>query len=279
MTAKLVNTVMQTIFMREYNGAFISHGVAWNRIASSFPELYLNALERLLYFDWYTACFVADPAQAAMWSNYGDGHRGVCLKFKTSSLPSGRPALTLQHIVGLSGTQNKVQPVRDFRPVELHKVQYKDRYAEIDFFRSLGRLTHRQLGFWFGSSGSAVSSTGVDLLQESKQWRQGYWEAFHATVTTKLLDWQHEREFRVTLHSAITDLSDPTSRKLGYRFDDLQGIIFGIKTSNEDKFAIIRIVQDKCKREGRKHFEIHQAYYSRRTGAIATAPWDLLGLG
>jgi hypothetical protein len=273
MTSKLVSAVTQTIFIREYNGASQSHGTTWNVIASSFPELYLNALERLLYFDWYTACFVADPTQAAMWGNYGDGHRGVCLKFKTSSLPSGQPSLTLRHIVG-----HEAKPLM-YRPLELHKVQYLDRYAEIDFFRSLGRLTHPQLAFWFAAADGTISTTGLDLMQETEEWRRGYWQDFHAAGTTKLLDWQHEKEYRVTLHSMIANLANPTSRKLSYRFDDLQGIVFGIKTSTEDKLSIVRIIQDKCKREGRKQFEIQQAYYSRRTGKIATTPWDLLKLG
>jgi hypothetical protein len=275
MTAKLVSAVTQTIFIREYNGASRPHGAAWNVIASSFPEQYLNALERLLYFDWYTACFVADPTQAAMWGNYGDGHRGVCLKFKTSSLPSGQPSLTLRHIDELGGHDAK--PL--FRPLELHQVHYLDRYAEIDFFRSLGRLTHPQSAFWFAAEDGTISTTGFDLMQETEEWRQSYWQAFHTAVTTKLLDWQHEKEYRVTLHNMIANLADPTSRKLKYQFDDLQGIVFGIKTSTEDKLSIVRIIQDKCKREGRKHFEIEQAYYSRRAGRIATTPWDLLKLG
>jgi hypothetical protein len=277
--SRVVSAITQTIFIREYTGASQAHGAAWNAIASSFPELYLNALEQLLYFDWYTACFVADPTQAAMWGNYGDGHRGVCLKFKTSSLASGKPTLALRHIVGLFGAASGISPVYDFRPLELHEVQYRDRYSEIDFFRSLGRLSHPQLAFWFTGANGAISATGLELLQETKDWRHAYWESFDNAITTKLTDWRHEREYRITLHSTTANLSDPGSRKLRYRFNDLEGIIFGMKTSTQDKLSIVRIIQDKCKQEGRKHFEIHQTYYSRRTGRIATTPWDLLKLG
>jgi hypothetical protein len=102
MTSKVVSGIVQTTFIGEFNGASQSHGAAWNVIATTFPEIYLNALEKLLYFDWYTACFVAEPTQAAMWAHYGDRHRGMCLKFKTSTLSSGKPTLTLRGIVGMS---------------------------------------------------------------------------------------------------------------------------------------------------------------------------------
>ncbi|HUN97009.1 MAG TPA: hypothetical protein VMU69_12360, partial [Bradyrhizobium sp.] len=67
-------------------------------------------------------------------------------------------------------------------------------------------------------------------------------------------------------------------RKLKYRFDDLRGIIFGMKTSTDHKIAIARMIHDKCKETGRTDFAIYQAYYSRRTGRVETAPWDLVNL-
>jgi hypothetical protein len=203
----------------------------------------------------------------------------MCLKFKTSTLSSGKPTLTLRGIVGMSENAKIISPIYGFHPLELHEVQYRNRYAEIDFFRSLGRLTHRQLAFWLRGSNGTLSTTGIDLLQETEEWRQAYWEGLHGAVTTKLKDWQHEQEYRVTLHSMIADLSEPALRKLRYRFEDLQGIVFGIKTSTQDKQAVVRLIQEKCKQKGRKDFEFHQAYYSRLTGGVATSPWDLIDLG
>ena len=83
----------------------------------------------------------------------------------------------------------------------------------------------------------------------------------------------------MTLQSYLLDLSDRATRKLKYRFEDLQGIIFGIKTTTQDKAALIRILQQKCKATGRKDFELLQAYYARRTGKIVATPWDLVKLG
>lgn len=276
MTSKMVSAVEQTMFILKYNEA-TQHDAGWWIIASTFPEIYLDALEELLYFDWYTACFVAEPLQAAMWSQYGDGHRGICLKFQTSTLPSGGPALTLRHQTGLRGNPGNVTPVYDFGPLELHKVQYQSRFAEIDFFRSLGNLDRAQLAFWFKDVDGALSSTGKDLLQENEEWRQVYWANFHSAITTKSEDYSHEKEYRVTLQSHM-DLSDRVSRKLRYRFEDLQGIIFGMKTSTDDKVAIARIIHAKCKETDRKDFLFHKADYSRRTGRVEATPWDLLKL-
>lgn len=55
---------------------------------------------------------------------------------------------------------------------------------------------------------------------------------------------------------------------MNYKFSDLAGIIFGINTPEEDKLAIIRVIQEKCAEENREEFEFHQAYYAKQTGKI-----------
>ncbi|KVX93103.1 hypothetical protein WL09_03430 [Burkholderia ubonensis] len=65
-------------------------------------------------------------------------------------------------------------------------------------------------------------------------------------------------------------------RKLKYDFDDLDGIIFGIRTSLEDKLKISKVIEDKCRTLGRKDFKFYQAYFSRPTGKIEYSPMSLL---
>jgi len=62
------------------------------------------------------------------------------------------------------------------------------------------------------------------------------------------------------------DLSNPVERTLRYRFEDLQGIIFGMNMSAEDRAAIVRIIATKCAEMGRTDFEFYQAYYSGSLG-------------
>ena len=79
-----------------------------------------------------------------MWSIYGDNHRGACLKFKTTTLTSGPQALMLKTANAIDDT-GTVQ--YQYSPQPFQQVRYADRYAEIDFFRSLGTLIPRQLAF------------------------------------------------------------------------------------------------------------------------------------
>ncbi|WP_024955690.1 hypothetical protein [Sulfurospirillum arcachonense] len=45
-------------------------------------------------------------------------------------------------------------------------------------------------------------------------------------------------------------------------------MIFGIKTSIEEKIKVIEIIEKKCKIENRNDFEFYQAYYCHRNKNI-----------
>src|SRR6185437_109117 len=178
--------------------------------------------------------------------------------------------------IGIGGSPHAPHRIIAYSPQPLQQVQYANRYPEVDFFGSLGTLIPAQAAFWFRSEDGAISSTGRDLLMQTEEWRKQYWNTFHAGVTTKLTDWQHEREYRITLQSGVADLSIPAERTLRYRFEDLEGVIFGMNMSATDKEAIVRIIARKCAESGRKNFEFYQAYYSRLTGKVEAAAWDLV---
>jgi hypothetical protein len=87
---------------------------------------------------------------------------------------------------------------------------------------------------------------------------------------------RHEEEYRIILSSAGLNFQEVSSRKLKYKFSDLTGIIFGIKTSFEDKIKIMRVVDQKCRVESRTDFEFHQARYSHRNRKIELIPLSML---
>jgi hypothetical protein len=276
MTAKSISAIEQTTFLRDYTGISQQHGPVWRVIGSTFPDVYLLSLEYLSFGDWYTACFVASPSHASMWGYYGDGHRGACLKFKTTTLPEGEPALRLNRQIGIGGPPHAPERIFAYSPQPLQQVHYANRYPEVDFFRSLGTLVPAQAAFWFRGEDGTMSATGKDLVLQTEEWRKQYWATFHAGVTNKLTDWQHEQEYRITLQSSLVDLSSPAERTLKYLFEDLQGILFGMNMSAEDRAAIVRIIAAKCAETGRTDFEFYQAYYSRLTGKVEAALWDLV---
>jgi hypothetical protein len=131
------------------------------------------------------------------------------------------------------------------------------------------------LRHWYRDGAGTPSTSVVDILAESDSWRKRYWEQQMATITTKLADWAHEKEFRLTL-TGLSDFSDQSTRKLQYHFSELQGIIFGMNTSTSDKLRIMKIIEEKCRKEGRNDFEFHQAQYSRRAGKMEISKMNLI---
>jgi hypothetical protein len=261
---------IQQDLISEYNGISLKRGVAWKAVISEFPRRHVHALEQLLYRDWYTACFVADPTDASIWGTYGNGHRGVCLKFNATASTNGKPTLKLRQICGSNGAPIYADVAHEFQQVE-----YSSQFVEVNFFRSLGRLTMPMLRHWYRDGAGTPSTSVVDILAESDSWRKRYWEQQMATITTKLADWAHEKEFRLTL-TGLSDFSDQSTRKLQYHFSELQGIIFGMNTSTSDKLRIMKIIEEKCRKEGRNDFEFHQAQYSRRAGKMEISKMNLI---
>ena len=69
----------------------------------------------------------------------------------------------------------------------------------------------------------------------------------------------------------MIDYNSLERRKLKYKFADLEGIIFGTNTFEEDKLRVIKIVESKCRLEARSDFKFYQAFYAKDAGEIQTA--------
>ena len=229
-------TSTQLDLINECNGVWLKSGPAYRTIVYEFPGRHVSHLEQLLYADWYTACFVENPMQAAMWGNYGNEHRGVCLKFKTYPSAGGKPAIKLRRIAGWHSGESGHSPTYGCVEHEFLNVKYEPRFVDVDFFRSLGRLTEAEVEHWYQDTAGNISPLASGVLSDQDRWRDEYWSNFTKAVTTKLTDWAHEDEYRLTLISnSLVDFRDDSRRKLRYDFADLQGLIFGMKTSTEDK--------------------------------------------
>jgi Protein of unknown function (DUF2971) len=122
-----------------------------------FPEEYLKSLERLVHPPWYTATFTGNCNNPSIWGHYGDGHKGVCLKFRASTT-NGEPHLRLHGI--------------DY---QFYKIQYARKYPEIDFFRSLGVLPIPALNrCWYFDEHKNKSSCADALYDDEDAWRKSY---------------------------------------------------------------------------------------------------------
>ena len=78
----------------------------------------------------------------------------------------------------------------------------------------------------------------------------------HAGRVTKTRDWKHESEHRLICKDSYNQ-----PHALKYRFKDLAGICFGIKTTPKDKLRIMRIIEQKCLAQRRTDFEFYQARF------------------
>ena len=227
-----------------------------------FPKAYLNEIERLLWPKWYTACFMKDYRNSSVWGHYGNEHRGVCLIFETVNTCESN-GLKFNKVKGKSeGT------------MPFHEVSYADKPDEVDFFQSIGRLSVPELiKLWYTDSEGNRSECASHIRPDGNKkedWQDTYWKKFYCDITTKTKDWAYEQECRLILGKEIRRQSVHTEeiRTRTYDFNSLKGIIFGIKTSDEDKLRIIKIIQEKCKQHKRTDFKFYQAYYSPESGGI-----------
>lgn len=258
--------------IRIYNNEIDSVQANKNFVFFDFSEGYVNQIERIVYPEWYAACFMSDCRNSSIWGTYGHGHTGVCLRFKTITR-DGRHHIALNRIHGLAMDG----PIRGDIEHSFQEVNYSKDHVSVDFFRSLGRLPMPILNkYWYTSAKGKRSPCADPLHENESAWRADYWRKFEAMTASKLDDWRFENEYRLVLHSQLLDFSKPNARKIKYDFSALDGIIFGIRTPLQIKLDISKIIEQKCREWNRTDFRLFQAYYSREKGSIEHYELNLL---
>lgn len=228
-----------------------------------FPEAFVERVRELSYPSAYVSCFFENCTNAALWGYYADNHRGVSLKFKDRET-NGRKSLRLNSVVGWSNG-----PIDGKVDLTYEKIDYVSSFQSVDFFRSLGRLPLAKIDrYWFSEPDGTTSKVAAPYGQDAEEWRKNYWQTHLKSLTTKLSDWEIEQEQRLVLTDMLMMFSDPKIRKLKYDFDELEGIVFGFRTTVLDKVRIIRLLEKKCAESGRKGFQIFQANYVPREGKM-----------
>lgn len=223
-----------------------------------FPQMYLDSVVELTYPKAYVACFMDNCSNSSIWGTYGNNHTGVCLKFKTNN--ESNPMLPLKTIIGYSSTKGNIYDYRDF---PLQPMEYSSSFDELDFFRNLGRLPISQLKKqWYTDENGELSICCENIFSQVDEWRKQHWNVYEGAYLKKLPVWSHEREYRIILSSVLDAFDDPKDRLLEYKFENLEAIIFGMKTPKEAKAEIIEIVKRKCEELGRNQFDFFEMAYS-----------------
>ncbi len=266
--SKIHNKVIQCAFANKLNQKFL---------LLYFAEKYVANLKKIIHPNCYITCFSADYKNASMWGHYADSHKGICLKFKTH-LSHNKIAVKLQTIQAIFDRKGQKEYVYNNAPFTARKVIYHQGYPQIDFFRYMGRLSRPQLISWYQNNEGAISTCSEDVFKNNETWMEKYWASHYENISIKLKDWNYEKEYRLVLNGMSFDYSEKIHRKLKYDFSDLDGIIFGIQTTEEDKQAIIKIIEEKCKGAGRKNFDFYQAYYCRHSRKIKSIKMNMLDI-
>lgn len=231
------------------------------------PEAYVAHLEAVLYPPAHSACFVADPGDAAMWSAYADSHRGMCLKFRTHAYEN-RTCLDLDSVVGWGSDHAlETRVIRNFSPKSFSPIDYVAAFPEIEFFTAYGNAPKGVLHRDWHTDGE-TRSTVATAFDDEDAWRKSHWDRFTTLTLQKTRHWRHEQELRLVLSSVLSDFDKVEDRKATYRFQDLEGVIFGARTPVADVTKALGILQAKCQAEGRDRFELYQARFESSGGAM-----------
>ena len=107
--ARTEATTAQLALISEYNLPNREKKMPIVFLASRFPTVYVSALDKLVHQDWYVACFAKSAQNHSMWGTYANGHRGVCLMFKTIASAEGAPTLVIERVTGVSGSRGEFE--------------------------------------------------------------------------------------------------------------------------------------------------------------------------
>ena len=245
---------------QQYNSRIISSEILRKNnqlVIFDFPWVYLQQLERLLWPKWYTACFTKSYHNSSVWGTYGDKHEGACLIFEAVEGDGESNSLELNQMTG------------ERARIPFFEINYVKKVDPVNFFRSIGMVRRSALmKVWYTDQDGNISecATHIQPNDYASSWLENYLDIFYRDITIKTRDWEYEQEYRLILRNE-SEL-DEKDRKLTYNFNSLKGIIFGIKTSDEDRLRIIKIIERKCRESNRTDFKFFQAYYSAKHGDI-----------
>ena len=239
---------------------------------------YLDNLPKLAIPEWSTACFTTSQNTSTMWSNYADEHKGVCLVFQSHNAadPKRSPYMPLfstlelaQQASGADLTNCDIEHLNS----PLHKVRYATSQDKVNFFTSLAASDPPELmRRWYKDDDNKRSTCSEHINEDGfdETWQENYYKDFINGILSKNGVWAQESEYRLIALQPDANYFEGRSKTLHYRFDDLKGIIFGMRTSDDDKIELAKIVRLKCHKHDRNDFHFRQAHYSG--GQIKSRP-------
>ena len=208
-----------------------------------FPRTYVEQLKEMIYPAGYIVCFSETPTNSAMWGNYSDNHTGICFIYETEHR-CGREFMNF-----------------DRKSLEVKPIKYGEQIIEQNFFNVLCHLDFLNVEDWLTSS-NGVKSDKLNKPGISNEYENIYREKFYR----KTFDWCHEKEYRIFLPDKFQHYGNKFSGNLKYDLKTLKGIIFGLRTTLDDKLELIQKLVRL--RKSVHDFEFYQAEFDDDTQKI-----------
>lgn len=240
-------------------------------IALNFSELYLPQMMKFAFMNSYTCSFAKHDDSSAMWGNYADNHKGIALIY---SYENDVCDIELKKIPILKVETS--ESMGEKRKLIFSQVEYSDNIPRFNWFESLGKLFGDERKHWL-IDGKKESVILEKMYSNEKKYLDVLIDVDKKRMLHKANCWNYEHEYRCFTPNCIIEFygENEIGQKYRYDFTDLYGIIFGIRTSYEDKLEIINIVREKCKKYNRKDFYFYQAYFDYDSGKIKKRRLDI----
>lgn len=223
-------------------------------IIVDFPQKYLEQSKKMLYSDKYVACFSEEFSNNTMWGYYSNSFSGICLEFNTLQ-NNNKKYIEFYTRIGVNNNKS----VFDWEKFYFKQVAYgnnEETFPEVNFFENLGRIPNHCRSIFLSEN-----NKNSQYLQNNDEWKLKYWKLFDRLSTHKLLEWKHEKEWRLITDNTFFSFDNIEDRKLKYKFASLNGIIFGNRITKKDKDKIIEITAQNCIEEKRQEFNFYKLLY------------------
>lgn len=178
----------------------------------------------------HATCFSEKNNDFLMWSHYASKHSGICLEFtleNTGLFPYKKTARRGYN------KEEYLQRISNWTIDEtifwerIKKVRYQDKQPHINFF---------------DFSPVFINEHDCDLIGLSKSWTHQFAYELEAVFSTKTSPWAYENEWRA-IKINFGDKKQPEERINHYPVECLTGIYFGIRTPEDVKKRIYKILK------------------------------------
>jgi len=247
------NNILDPEILKEVTLKLIKHQSStriWDWKKQSLPLLryMLEQIDNLCYFKTYCACFSATFTNSSLWGIYAEGHKGLCITYKTDKdnkiyYDFNQPTF----ITNNNKDAKEVKPVKYLDPKELTKV---------NFWFNMGAAPAPYEEFFYKNSS-----------KKTKQWEEEkskeYWKKQNNLQYEKTKDWGWENEYRLSLNT-FDYIAEPKIKQKIYINPNkhIKEVIFGYRMPYKQINKVILAIRTAKTQKSLLNIKLYQAYFN-----------------